>query len=304
MRPSRRLPHHIVIAAVAAALGACSPLGALNGVNNLTPGDGGTAREATAIAYGADARQKLDVYTPAKAAHAPVVVFFYGGSWNSGRRQDYAFAARAMAAQGFVVVVPDYRLVPQVRFPGFVEDGAAAVAWARANIGRYGGNPGAIGVAGHSAGAYIAAMVALDPRWLAAAGAPGAVKAAVGLAGPYDFYPFEPGGVAEAALGGQPDPKVTQPISFARPDAPPMLLLNGADDSTVYPRNAERLAAALNGAGSKAVPKIYPDIGHIGILLAISKPFRGKAPALADMTGFFQQYLNPPATAAASPAGN
>jgi acetyl esterase/lipase len=297
-----RRPRHLIAAAVAATLGACSPLGALNGVNNLTPGDGGTAREATAIAYGADARQKLDVYTPAKAANAPVVVFFYGGSWNSGRRQDYAFAARALAAQGFVVVVPDYRLVPQVRFPAFVEDGAAAVAWTRANIGSYGGNAAAIGVAGHSAGAYIAAMVTLDPRWLAAAGAPGAVKAAVGLAGPYDFLPFVPGGAADAALGGQPDASVTQPINFARANAPPMLLLNGADDSTVYPRNAERLAAALQTAGATADKRIYPDIGHIGILLAISKPFRGKAPALADTADFLHRHLD--VTSAASPAGN
>jgi acetyl esterase/lipase len=297
---SMRRARHLVAAAVAATLGACSPLGALNGVNNLTPGDGGTAREATGIAFGAEARQKLDVYTPAKAANAPVVVFFYGGSWNSGRRQDYAFAARALAAQGFVVVVPDYRLVPQVRFPAFVEDGAAAVAWTSANISRYGGNAAAIGVTGHSAGAYIAVMVALDPRWLAAAGAPGAVKAAVGLAGPYDFYPFVPGAAADQALGGQPDPRLTQPISFVRRDAPPMLLLNGADDSTVYPRNAERLAAALNDAGATAEKRIYPDIGHIGILLAISKPFRGKAPALADMTGFFQQHLIPPANPAES----
>jgi acetyl esterase/lipase len=299
MPPTRRW----LLAAVAMlSLAGCSSLGALNGVNNLTPGDGGVTREASDIAYGTDARQKLDVYTPEKAANAPVVVFFYGGSWNSGRRQDYAFAARALAAQGFVVVVPDYRLVPQVRFPAFVEDGAAAVAWTRANIAKHGGNPAAIGVTGHSAGAYIAAMVTLDPRWLAAAGSPGAVKAAVGLAGPYDFLPFVPGGAADAALGGQADPGVTQPISFASADAPPMLLLNGAEDDTVYPRNAERLAAALTRAGATAEPRIYPDIGHIGILLAISKPFRGKAPALADTTAFFHKYLD--ATPAANPAGN
>lgn len=296
MPPTRRL---ILGIAAAFSLAGCSSLGALNGVNNLTPGDSGIAREATDVAFGTDPRQKLDIYTPEKAANAPVIVFFYGGSWNSGRRQDYAFAARALAARGFVVVVPDYRLVPQVRFPAFVEDGAAAVAWTRANIAKHGGNPDAIGVAGHSAGAYIAAMVALDPRWLAAAGAPGAVKAVVGLAGPYDFLPFVPGGAADLALGGHPDLAATQPISFARADAPPMLLLNGAEDSTVYPRNAERLAAALTGVGATAEPRIYPDIGHIGILLAISKPFRGKAPALADTTEFFHRHLDKPPAAGA-----
>ncbi|WP_426168769.1 alpha/beta hydrolase [Sandarakinorhabdus sp. DWP1-3-1] len=274
-----------------AAVSGCTRLGTLNGVNDLTPGDGGTDRLAADVAYGRDPRQQLDIYAPTGARTAPVLVFFYGGSWNSGRRQDYAFAARALAARGFVVVVPDYRLVPQVTYPGFVEDGAAAVAWAVANIARYGGDPARLGVTGHSAGAYIALMLALDRRWLAAAGTPDAVKAAVGLAGPYDFAPFEPGGAAEAAFGGFPDVRATQPVTYARAGAPPVLLLTGADDTTVRPRNAVNLAAALTAAGSAATVKTYPGIGHIGIILALSKPFRGKAPALADSAAFFRARL-------------
>ncbi|PZN92090.1 MAG: alpha/beta hydrolase [Alphaproteobacteria bacterium] len=274
-----------------AAMSGCSRLGTLNGVNTLTPGDGGTDRLAVDIAYGSDPRQQLDIYAPTGARTAPVLVFFYGGSWNSGRRQDYAFAARALAAQGFVVVVPDYRLVPQVTYPGFVEDGAAAVAWTVRNIARYGGDPARIGATGHSAGAYIALMLALDRRWLAAAGTPDAIRAAVGLAGPYDFAPFEPGGAAEAAFGGFADVRATQPITYARAGAPPVLLLTGADDTTVRPRNAERLAAALQAQGSRAAMKSYPGIGHIGIILALSKPFRGKAPALADTAAFLHAQL-------------
>jgi len=274
-----------------AGLSGCSSLGTLNAVNSLTPGDGGTVRVATDIAFGSDPRQMLDIYTPEGVTKAPVVVFFYGGSWNSGRRQDYAFAARALAAQGFVVVVPDYRLVPQVKFPAFVEDGAAAVAWTRAHIAEHGGDPARIGVTGHSAGAYIALMLALDPQWLAKAGAPGTIKAAVGLAGPYDFLPFVPGGAADLALGGPGDLTMTQPIRFASSSAPPVLLLNGAGDTTVLPRNATNLAAALTAKGAVAEARIYPEIGHIGILLAISKPFRSKAPALADSAGFFHKQL-------------
>ncbi len=274
-----------------ASLAGCSSLGTLNTVNSLTPGDGGTDRVASDIAFGSDPRQMLDIYTPAGSGKAPVVVFFYGGSWSSGRRQDYAFAARALAAQGFVVVVPDYRLVPQVKFPAFVEDGAAAVAWTRAHIADHGGDPEHIGVVGHSAGAYIALMLALDAQWLAKAGAPGAIKAAVGLAGPYDFLPFVPGGAADLALGGPGDLAPTQPIRFASADAPPVLLLNGAEDTTVLPRNATNLAAALAAKGVIADVRIYPEIGHIGILLAISKPFRGKAPALADSAGFLHKQL-------------
>lgn len=288
----RRLLLGMVSAGLISLTG-CSSLDTLNTVNSLTPGDGGTDRVASDIAFGSDPRQMLDIYTPAAGGtgKAPVVIFFYGGSWNSGRRQDYAFAARALAAQGFVVVVPDYRLVPQVKFPAFVEDGAAAVAWTVANIARHGGDPARIGVSGHSAGAYISLMLALDGRWLQAAGTPGAVKAAVGIAGPYDFLPFVPGGAADKALGGQPDSAVTQPISFASSAAPPVLLLNGSDDTTVLPRNATQLAAMLKSKGASAEARLYPDIGHIGILLAISKPFRGKAPALTDTTAFFKRTL-------------
>jgi acetyl esterase/lipase len=278
-------------AAVLGLLAGCTRLGTLNGLNNITPGDGGTDHVAADIAFGRDPRQTLDVYAPLGVSRAPVIVFFYGGSWKFGRRQDYAFAARALAARGFVVVVPDYRLVPQVRYPAFVEDGAEAVAWTVANISRYGGDPARIGTAGHSAGAYIAILLALDRRWLAAAGVPGAIKAGVGLAGPYDFYPFEPGGATEAAFGQVIDPRQTQPVSFARADAPPLLLLTGDADTTVKPANVPALAAVLTAVKAPVTVKSYPGIGHIGILLALSKPFRGKAPVLADMTDYLRKTL-------------
>lgn len=276
---------------VLAVLAGCTSLDTLNAVNGLTPGDGAASAVARDVAYGSDARQRLDVYAPKAAHDAPVVVFFYGGSWNSGSRADYSFAGRALAARGYVVVVPDYRLVPQVRYPAFVEDGAAAVAWTVANAGRFGGDPARLATMGHSAGGYIAVLLALDERWLAAAGVPGVVKAAVGLAGPYDFAPFAPGGAAAAAFGQVADARTTQPISFARADAPPLLLLQGSDDTTVKPRNAAALAAAL---GRPESVKFYPGIGHIGIILALSKPFRGKAPVLDDTDAFLRKALNQP----------
>ncbi len=171
------------LSALALAAG-CSRLDTLNGLNAVTPGDGGVVRRVDGAAYGSDPRQKLDVYAPDGAATPrPVIVFFYGGGWNSGYRGGYAFVARALAARGFVVVVPDYRLVPQVRFPAFVEDAAAAVRWTVAHVGDYGGDPARIAVAGHSAGAHIALLLTLDRGYLARAGAAGAIKAAVGLAG-------------------------------------------------------------------------------------------------------------------------
>jgi acetyl esterase/lipase len=278
------------LTAVSALAAACSPLGALNGVNRLTPGDGGVKRVVSGAAFGSDARQRLDVWAPEGAAgKLPVIMFFYGGSWKSGDRDGYGFAARALAARGFVVVVPDYRLVPQVRWPAFVEDGAAAITWVVANIAAHGGDPARIGVMGHSAGAHIALLLSLDSRWEVA----DRIKAAVGLAGPYDFRPFEPGGAAEAALGNAPDPADTQPIHFARPDAPPLLLLHGDDDTTVRPRNSAALAKAITGLGGRATAKFYPGIGHVGILLALSKPFRGKAPVLTDASNFLLAALTP-----------
>lgn len=281
----------VASACIAATLAGCTGLNTLNTLNTLTPGDGGVVQVARDMPFGSDARQQLDIYAPRTAARAPVVVFFYGGSWRDGSRRDYAFAARAIASRGFVVVVPDYRLVPQVGYPAFVEDGAAAVAWTTVNIGRHGGDPARIGVAGHSAGAYIALMLAVDPRWLARAGAAGAIKAAVGIAGPYDFYPFEPGGAAQAAFGAFPDPRDTQPVTHASAAAPPVLLLTGDADTTVKPRNAAALAAALAANGASATVRTYPGVGHIGIVVALSKPFRGKAPVLADTTTFLHEKL-------------
>lgn len=267
---------------LALLLGACSPLSLFNG---LMPKDGGVKLAASGVAYGADPRQRLDVYVPknAGAGPRPVIVFFYGGSWNSGERAGYAFVGRALAAKGFVTVIPDYRLVPAVRYPAFVEDGAAAVRWVRAHAKAYGGDGDRIVLAGHSAGAYIAAMLAVDGRWLGADRK--AVRGLAGLAGPYDFAPFDKA-ASVAAFGGWPDAAETQPVTHADASAPPALLLAGAEDDTVRPRNSEALAAKLHAAGVATDLKLYPGIGHIGILTAIAKPFRGKAPVVADVAGF------------------
>lgn len=279
----------MALSGAAALLAGCTRLGALNGVNAIIPGDGGTDKVASDIPFGSDPRQALDVYAPEKTSNLPVIVFFYGGSWSSGARGDYEFAARALAAQGFVVVVPDYRLVPQVRYPAFIEDGAAALAWTVANVARFGGDPRRIAVSGHSAGAYIAAMLALEPHWLAAHNLPPtSIKALAALAGPFDFAPFKPGGAADQAFGAAPDIAATQPISHARGDAPPLLLMTGDADETVLPRNSMALADKVTGLGGQAKVITYPGIGHIAIILALSKPFRGKAPAVADMTAFLK----------------
>jgi acetyl esterase/lipase len=262
---------------------ACSPL---NTFNALVPKDPGVSAVARDQAFRPGPRGGLDVYAPRNAqlgARLPIIVFFYGGSWNTGDKDGYAFVGRALAARGFVVAIPDYRLVPEVRFPGFLEDGAAAVRWVRANAHRVGGDPDRIVIAGHSAGAYNAAMLSLDPQWLGADRA--AVKGFAGLAGPYDFLPFD-SPVTRAAFGQAPDAQATQPVRLASRGDPPALLLVAGQDTLVYPRNSTRLAEALRAAGVPVQVRTYEGIGHVGILTALSRPLRGKATVLRDLADF------------------
>jgi acetyl esterase/lipase len=205
------------------------------------------------VPYGADSRHKLDIWAPrGKAAEAlPVVIFFYGGGWSEGSRTDYGFAGAAYASKGFIAVLPDYRLVPSVRFPAFVEDGALAVKWVRDNIARYGGDPNRISVAGHSAGAYNAAMLALDPHFLRDAGVdPRIIRSAALLSGPSDFYPFTEAR-SRAAFGQWKTPRETQPISFARRDAPPIFLAHGTNDH-ISPRRYRGRSATARRCSTKA----------------------------------------------------
>lgn len=279
----------IPLALGAAALDYTAGPGTLDIIDRFTPGPGGS-RVANAVAFGTHG-QKLDVWRSgdAKPDRAPVLVFFYGGGWVKGDRQSYGWAARAYASKGFVVVIPDYRKVPQVRFPAFVEDGADAMRWTKDNIARFGGDPDRIAIAGHSAGGHTVAMLALDPQWLAKAGAPGAVKAAVGLSGPYDFYPFT--GRAVEAMGQWPRPQETQPLTYARKDAPPMMLVTGTVDTTVRPKNARNLAAKLKALGATVEEKEYAGQGHEDIAMALSLPFRSKSQVLGDTTAFLNAHL-------------
>ena len=289
----------IAFAAIAVFLYTRSGPALLDGLDRVAPGAGGS-QVANAVPFGKHA-QTLNVWRSGNSnpkggnpkggnpKGTPVVIFFYGGGWVKGKADEYGWVARAYASKGFVVVVPDYRKVPQVRFPAFVQDAADAVKWTQDNIARYGGDPARIGIAGHSAGAHSVAMLALDPQWLAAAGAPGAVKAAVGLSGPYDFYPFT--GRAIAAMGQWPRPAETQPLTYARHDAPPMMLVTGTADTTVRPKNARNLFKRLTEAGAVVVEKEYPGLGHEDVVMALSLPFRRKAPVLDDSSAFLMVHL-------------
>ncbi len=281
----------IAFMASAALVAGCSPLAIING---WVPSD--TYRASTALAYGPHARQRLDVYRPARASSpAPVVVFFYGGNWNSGNRADYLFVGEALAAQGIVAVIPDYRLFPEVRFPDFLADSAQAVRWTLEQVAQYGGDPQRVFVMGHSAGAYNAAMLAFNPAYLRAAGVePRRVRGLIGLAGPYDFLPLT-GSVTKQVFGFPATPITTQPIHFASSAAPPALLITGDNDDVVDPGNSRRLAARLRTTGAEARELVYPKLGHSTLVAALAAPLRERlAPVLDDIVRFVREVSGRP----------
>nr|WP_323122276.1 alpha/beta hydrolase [Burkholderia alba] len=243
------------------------------------------------VAYGDGPRRSLDVYAPAQrpdGALAPIVVFFYGGRWQSGKRGDYVFVGEALASRGFVAVIPDYRIYPDAVFPDFVEDAAAAVRWAREHASAFGADPARLFLMGHSAGAQIATMLATDGRFLAEHGiGKRDIAGVIGLAGPYDFLPLRD----ETLMRIFPEPAraASQPINFVDGCEPPMLLASGANDTTVKPGNTDRFAARLQEAGSVVQVKLYAGVGHAVLVGAFGLPVRAFLPVLDDVAAFIRE---------------
>ncbi len=264
-------------------------------VNIMDPFNIGPAMDDAAvlgqgIAYADGDRMKLDIYGPKdQRAPAPVVMFIYGGSWKQGQRQDYQFVGRALAANGFVVVIPDYRLYPEVTYPAFLEDCANAARWVQDNIGSYGGDTGRFFLAGHSAGAYNAVMLGLERSFFAEYGVTMPVRAIAAISGPFDFYPFEYDEVRNV-FGKTDNPEGTQPVNLVSPGDPPMLLLSGDQDPIVRMQNTDHLARKLKAAGDWVTVKYYQNIGHMEAVFAIGAMWRWRAPVLSDMVTFFTQF--------------
>lgn len=292
----------MLTAAFAFLASSCMTIGAYN---RITPHDRDGVRLAQDLRYGEGSRRTLDVYAPSeRPANAPVIVFFYGGSWSSGAKRDYSFAGQAFAAQGFVTVVPDYRIYPEVQFPAFVEDGASALRWVRDHIAEYGGDPDRIVLVGHSAGAHIASLVALDPRYAQAAGFDAhAIRGVVGLAGPYGFDRFDIP-LLRNVFGPPADPQTAMPVHYVRRDAPPLLLLHGSRDARVPVYSSQRMEREARAAGEDVELKIYPGVDHPGIMQAISVARRREAPVLDDTVAFARRVTGVETAATSStPAG-
>jgi acetyl esterase/lipase len=252
--------------------------------------DGGSLKSGDGVAYADGPRKKLDVYTPKNpTGKAPVLFFIYGGGWNHGERSDYQFVGNAFASRGFVVVIADYRLYPEVKYPDFLEDNAQALKWVEDNIASYGGDKERLFIAGHSAGAYNAVMLALDHSFLRDYGVTMSIKAVAALSGPYDFYPFEYDEVRNT-FGSAPNPEGTQPVNLIAPDTPPMFLAAGTHDPIVRIQNTQFLSAKLRDTGDWVTEKYYEGFGHMEPVLAIGAMWRWRAPVLDDMVQFFQRF--------------
>lgn len=250
----------------------------------------GTYKRHTDLAYGDGPQQRVDVYAPRKAGSAPrpIVVFWHGGRWTFGDKSDYRFVGAALAGLGCVAVVANYRHYPEVKMPGFMDDAARAAHWARAHAADYGADPRRLYLMGHSAGAHMAALAALDTRYFAAIGVPPPIAGVIGLSGAYDFLPLQEDDVKDM-FGPPPLYPDSQPINFVRADAPPMLLVHGLKDDTVWPRNSINLAAALQALGVPVSLRLYPNLTHADTVAALSAPLRGRAPILADIREFLSQ---------------
>lgn len=264
---------------------ACSPVATLNA---FAPRD--THRLSEGVAYGAQPRERLDIHTPTSAPPPggfPVVVFFYGGSWNRGERADYRFVGEALASRGMLTMVADYRLYPEVRWPEFLVDSAKALAFALERAHALGGDPKRVYVMGHSAGAYNAAMLAFDARWLRATGHdPAELAGFIGLAGAYDFLPMT--NPETRPVFFHPDyPSGTQPIVHAGAQAPRSFVGAAASDTLIDPqRNSGGLARRLQSLQVPVTLRWYERVNHMTLVAALARPLRWLAPVLADVQVF------------------
>ena len=281
---ARRLRQLLLATGITALLSACSATRLLN----IFVSESGF-KVTNDIVYGKSARERLDVYRPVEAtsttAFKPVVVFFYGGAWDSGDKGGYLFVAEALTSRGYVVVVPIYRLYPEITFPAYMDDAALAMKWTFDNIAQHGGDPNNVFTMGHSAGAQLAALVAFDATYLNKVGVDKSrICGVISLAGPMDFLPL-----TEAKMEfifPLPVRAASQPINYITGNEPPTLLLHGTTDTRVGIHNSRNLATRIAERGGTAEVTFYPEMGHIGILLALAAPLRGSKPVLDRVAKF------------------
>lgn len=265
---------------------ACAPIKVLN---SIIPENGYQLHAA--IPYGTLARQKLDIYQPTATATEPrkVVIFYYGGSWDSGERGDYKFVAEALTSQGYIVVIPDYRVYPDVLFPELMVDPASAAKWVKQHIAEYGGSLNEIFLMGHSAGAHIALMLSVNAEYLVKqAIKPNDFAGVIGLAGPYDFLPLKSERL-KIIFGPEAERWKSQPINFVDGKNPPMLLALGKKDDTVWRHNTINMAKKIKEHQGLVEVVEFEQYGHIDMVAKLAKPLRGSGDLLNVVVDFLQK---------------
>ncbi|MDR3418343.1 MAG: alpha/beta hydrolase [Nevskia sp.] len=272
-------------------LSACSSQGFLNAT---TPDSGyGLSQN---VVFDDSTGLKLDIYSPQNAGNAPVVVFFFGARWEEGDKEEYKFVGQALAARGFVTVIPNYRFYPQVHYREILLDCAKAVVWTHSHIGSYGGSPGRIVVMGHSAGAYNASMLALDPEFMKQAGGNRLwIRGLIGLAGPYNFLPITDPDLRD--LFGPPESfESSQPVFHVDGGAPPILLMHGGKDETVDVQNTNELYDRIKRANGSVEKVLYPDLDHKWIIADVATRLQGQADVADKIDDFVKRVTvgNPP----------
>ena len=287
---SRRQCLSALLATLAAA---CQPVKLLNAIIPTRQMQAGKN-----IAYGQHPRQQLDIYQPkansaAKGKLAPVVIFFYGGSWDSGSKDDYLFVAEALVSRGYVTVIADYRLYPEVKFPALMQDPAMVVDWVARHIADFSGNPQQLFLMGHSAGAHLAVMLSVNAAYLQAAGtSPAILRGCIGLAGPYDFLPLTSDRL-KAIFAPESEQWRSQPVNFVDGKQPPMFLLMGLKDTVVWPRNTLRMADAVQRHGGEVKVSTYPDYNHVDMVAKLARPLRGSSDLLENIDRWIQAHVQP-----------
>lgn len=199
------------------------------------------------VAYGTDARQRLDVFAPLQGRAAPALMFFHGGYWRAGSRESRRFPAAAWRERGVAWVPVGYRLAPEATLDEIVADARAAVAWLHRNGLDVGCDPHRIHVAGNSAGGHLVGMLAAD-GWQEAAGVPrDVVKSAVAVSGLFDLAPLRRTFVNEWLQLGSESAARNSPIRFPVRADLPVLLAWGARESAAFRQQSLDYACRCGG---------------------------------------------------------
>lgn len=237
-----------------------------------------TARRLrSTIAYGDAPRQDMDCYVHESGPeNRPVVVFFYGGAWKSYSKENFGFVADCLLKMGLDVYIPNYRLYPAARFMDIYADAKSAMAVVAREVGQ---RP--VILMGHSAGAHIASLLALKGDVPASLNLYGFV----GMSGPYDYYPYTEDEHWDL-FGPEEFYRESHVVRFVNPEAPPLYLLHGREDTRVRRGHSKSLMEKQVEAGGEASREVYDDMGHADLVISFSPLHRRNNVVVHDVARF------------------